>query len=537
MMKKIIISILFLGAVFNSNAQWTNTGNNTTTGKVVAKEFSFSRIDYDFSMKPRTQISPMSIKLFDDYVTTRPGGSSPDNNSYGTLLSINGRSNHWENNLYFGAQTNKMYFRISKYAQHVAENGVKGDFNDWRTLLDSRSDVKTSGLLKVEGDGNHYISKGRLGIGTIATPTSTLTVEGRSNIRLADFNIVNESTAWKDQIRIKGDLNTPYGIAFVGKGHHRGGLYAENLATGGDGNVTLWARNNGRIILDGKRTDLKGNLKLDYAASEHTNIQLGHDINDRIFADNSTAKSYGGGMFFRVTPAPSLNIAHNYLDVMMLTDKGNVGIGTGKAKAKLHVEGVGYIATKVIGSTAADLHLGVKGKDQLILRRDNNDAHFFFTNNTGGVKQGNVLVLGSNGNIGIGTRETKGFKLGVNGKIAATEVKVATYSNWADFVFKKDYNLPTLKEVENHIKENGHLANIPSAAKVKKDGFFLGEMDAKLLQKIEELTLYTIQQEKDLKNQEVRAKKQSTKIEKLKIENELLKNRLDKIEELLKKLK
>ena len=96
---------------------------------------------------------------------------------------------------------------------------------------------------------------------------------------------------------------------------------------------------------------------------------------------------------------------------------------------------------------------------------------------------------------------TKGFKLGVNGKIAATEVKVAAYANWADFVFKKEYKLPTLTEVENHIKKKGHLQNIPSASEVKKDGFFLGEMDAKLLQKIEELTLYTIQQEKQLKIQ------------------------------------
>ncbi len=352
-----------------------------------------------------------------------------------------------------------------------------------------------------------------------------------------ELDIKYESPSWKDQILVKGNLDSPYGIAFVGNGHHRGGLYAENLATGGDGNITLWARNNGRIILDGKRTDLKGNLKLDYAASEHTSIQLGHDINDRIFADNSGAKHYGGGMFFRVTPDPALNIANNYLDVMMLTDKGNVGIGTGKAKAKLHVEGTGYIATKIIGTTAADLHLGVKDKDQLILRRDNNDAHFFFLDNTGGVKQGNVLVLGNNGDIGIGTRNTHGFKLGVNGKIAATEVKVATYANWPDFVFKKDYNLQSLQEVENQIKENGHLANIPSAAKVKKGGFFLGEMDAKLLQKIEELTLYTIQQEKDLKKQEERAKKQDTKVENLEKENEVLKDRLSKIEELLKKLK
>ena len=102
------------------------------------------------------------------------------------------------------------------------------------------------------------------------------------------------------------------------------------------------------------------------------------------------------------------------------------------------------------------------------------------------------------GDVGIGTSDTKGFKLGVKGKIAAEEVKVATYDNWADFVFAKEYKLPSLKEVENHIKEKGHLKDIPSAKEVKKNGIFLGEMDSKLLQKIEELTLYTIKQQKEI---------------------------------------
>ncbi|CAL2083884.1 protein of unknown function [Tenacibaculum sp. 190524A02b] len=102
------------------------------------------------------------------------------------------------------------------------------------------------------------------------------------------------------------------------------------------------------------------------------------------------------------------------------------------------------------------------------------------------------------GNVGIGTPDTKGLELGVKGRIAAEEVKIAKHENWPDFVFESTYNLPSLTEVENHIQTKGHLKNIPSAKEVEKDGFFLGNMDAKLLQKIEELTLYTIQQEKKL---------------------------------------
>ena len=117
------------------------------------------------------------------------------------------------------------------------------------------------------------------------------------------------------------------------------------------------------------------------------------------------------------------------------------------------------------------------------------------------------------GKVGIGTTDTKGFELGVNGKIAATEVKVATYSDWADFVFEEEYNLPTLKEVENHIKEKGHLKDIPSAEEVETEGFYLGEMDAKLLRKIEELTLYTIDQQKEIEE----LKKQNYRIKDLEI--------------------
>ncbi len=121
------------------------------------------------------------------------------------------------------------------------------------------------------------------------------------------------------------------------------------------------------------------------------------------------------------------------------------------------------------------------------------------------------------GNVGIGTEDTKGYKLGVKGKIAAEEVKVALYNAWPDYVFESDYNLPTLQQVENHIAENGHLEDIPSAAAVKENGIQLGEMNAKLLQKIEELTLYMIEQNKINEQQQRQIKVLKKEIEKLKI--------------------
>ncbi|KAF2080442.1 hypothetical protein [Flavobacterium sharifuzzamanii] len=102
----------------------------------------------------------------------------------------------------------------------------------------------------------------------------------------------------------------------------------------------------------------------------------------------------------------------------------------------------------------------------------------------------------TNGNVGIGELNPKN-KLDVNGTIHSKEVKV-DMQDWSDFVFKKNYSLPTLEEVERHIVEKGHLENIPSEEEVLKNGVNLGEMNAKLLQKIEEMTLYIIEQNKQI---------------------------------------
>jgi len=119
------------------------------------------------------------------------------------------------------------------------------------------------------------------------------------------------------------------------------------------------------------------------------------------------------------------------------------------------------------------------------------------------VKDGSAKVEGdifSTGSIGIGTMSfvdgADTYKLSVEGKIRAHGVKV--YTGWADYVFEDSYELPTLKEVEDYINTNGHLKDIPSAEEVEENGIELGEMNKLLLQKIEELTLYTIQLKKEV---------------------------------------
>ena len=126
------------------------------------------------------------------------------------------------------------------------------------------------------------------------------------------------------------------------------------------------------------------------------------------------------------------------------------------------------------------------------------------TTNDGGDTTTSASVWTTNGNninfssgkVGIGTATPGEYELAVNGEIRSKEVRVET-ANWPDYVFAKNYKLPTLKQVENHINEKGHLINIPSAEEAQANGVELGEMNRLLLEKLEELTLYII----DLQNQ------------------------------------
>ncbi|MDR1716809.1 MAG: hypothetical protein LBS20_13305 [Prevotella sp.] len=106
--------------------------------------------------------------------------------------------------------------------------------------------------------------------------------------------------------------------------------------------------------------------------------------------------------------------------------------------------------------------------------------------------------LGVNGKIGVGVSFPKS-ELDINGTIRAKEVKIEA-TGWSDFVFAKDYKLPALSDVETHIKEYRHLPDMPSESDVLENGISMGEMQAKLLQKIEELTLYVIELEKEIKS-------------------------------------
>ncbi len=136
--------------------------------------------------------------------------------------------------------------------------------------------------------------------------------------------------------------------------------------------------------------------------------------------------------------------------------------------------------------------------------------------------------------VGINTTYVPdGYTLAVNGKAIAEELQIQLFADWPDYVFAKDYNLLSLETVANHIEEKGHLPGIPSAKEVAEGGFGLAEMSAKLLEKVEELTLYVI----DLKeeNEVLQEKNQqletlTIQLKELSTESEQLKERLELLE-------
>ncbi|HEV8284260.1 MAG TPA: hypothetical protein VGQ09_08110 [Chitinophagaceae bacterium] len=152
-------------------------------------------------------------------------------------------------------------------------------------------------------------------------------------------------------------------------------------------------------------------------------------------------------------------------------------------------------------------------------------SHLYFTATNGGTRyqldqqsgggtnywtQSATNIYYTSGNIGIGTTDPGSYKLAVEGTVGARKVKV-TQAPWADYVFEKDYRLLTLPEVEKYIQQHKHLPDVPSASEVEKDGLDLGDNQALLLKKIEEMTLYIIDINKKLEkvlqeNNELRKK-------------------------------
>ncbi len=108
------------------------------------------------------------------------------------------------------------------------------------------------------------------------------------------------------------------------------------------------------------------------------------------------------------------------------------------------------------------------------------------------------MIITSGGNIGIGTNDPKSYKLAVAGNMVTEDMVIKLQANWPDYVFEPQYKLSSLPQLEKFIYANKHLPNVPTAKEVRENGYSVGELDVTLLKKVEELTLYIIEQQKQI---------------------------------------
>ncbi|MEO9802545.1 MAG: hypothetical protein ABJF04_04820 [Reichenbachiella sp.] len=280
-----------------------------------------------------------------------------------------------------------------------------------------------------------------------------------------------------------------------------------NVAEGDWGNYILSNNTGSRTLRFGVSNDsyTRGEIEIDNNNSQSSNI---------IF---KTTNQSGGA-----------------IPRMVIKDNGNIGIGTTNpgihnSNATHQIYNSNDVVLDIQGgsrmgwiSTGSSIDNGTLGGIAFTKANGQSDAHRqvafirvntiqstvntpqstmeFATKGSGSI--GNPdMVITPNGSIGIGTTATGSHKLAVDGSIGAREIKVEM-TLWEDRVFREEYELRSLEETEKFISNNFHLPEIPSESDVIENGINLGQMNAKLLQKIEELTLYLIEQNKRLDAQQ-----------------------------------
>ncbi len=350
-----------------------------------------------------------------------------------------------------------------------------------------------------------------------------------------------EGTNYPDiGFRFKANGSNYYQVLYDGASinwkHYEGGNYVAKMSLSNSGFIGLNSTSPWAPITINTTSNANGNAGVSLAFEGTNYPEIGYRF-----------KANGSNYYQVMYNGSAINWKHyeggNYISKMSLSNSGFLGIGVTNPSDLLHLRG----SNPTLRLSSSAYHGGAGGALNTILstikfsNRDDNHVYrseirglltgnwanhvgLAFTTSSGS-QQVERMRINHDGTVGIGTASTFGYKLAVNGTIGATEVKVENTSAWPDFVFDKSYELRTLEEVEEHINKKGHLPEIPSESEVSENGINLGEMNAKLLQKIEELTLYLIEQNKQNQAQHKQLKTQATLIEQLQNEVITLKNK------------
>lgn len=249
-----------------------------------------------------------------------------------------------------------------------------------------------------------------------------------------------------------------------------------------------------------------------------------------LYSTNSTSM-ISSGNFHIYTKREAVNEPNTIPD-FAIKGNGFIGIGISSPNEKLELYNGNFRASyPSLGSSTGIFHIKPNStKDGVWLGTTSSHNITLAANNKGVIalnKDGYAVVF-RNGEypstLHISTANKAKYSLFVLGGVLSEDYSIGPKATWADHVFDTDYKLIDLKEVESFIATNNRLPDIPSASEVGAEGYSLHDMNVKLLQKVEELTLYSIEQNKEIEQLKEIANSYNSLLEKIeKIESKMKK--------------
>jgi hypothetical protein len=331
-----------------------------------------------------------------------------------------------------------------------------------------------------------------------------------NNIGIQDAgNIGMGVAAPEGKLHIAGNNATR---VVLGRSHTSGGYSALYMGTSALSNGYAYlqgVRSGGTAVGDIIMNELGGNVGIGVTTPE-AKLHINSTGNPVKFVLGQSHTSGGYTALYMGTSA--LSNGYGYIqgvksggtavgNIIMNELGGNIGVGTNNPLARLHMDGSGEL-----------IRVGSIGGNYTQIWHDgfqffNNAQAKFFIEQTGdnlriipnaSLPNGNLILDGTQVTIGQIAPAT-GYKLSVAGKAICEELKVQLNSAWPDYVFKNNYKLKSFDELRAFINTNNHLPNIPPAAELEKNGMEVGDMQKRMMEKIEELTLYILEIESELK--------------------------------------
>lgn len=322
---------------------------------------------------------------------------------------------------------------------------------------------------------------GNVGIGT-TNPETALDVKGK--VKIDSALVVRDSVTIQKTLRVEEDVHF-LGTTYLNQAVIQGGLIS---------NAPAVFNNHLRFNTLEEISDL-ANKSVVLTDGEGNAKKTGLDTFVSVLKSGIYAEPFQPGFDCKYDPSASPSWANGPYKIFSSCPEVNVGIGTDVPRVNLDVRGTTYSHKLSINSDPLAM-----GHKLFHLKADY--SHPSQSNHT--------LFL-------IENHERTLFQVSNNGIVRSREIIINLDQAWPDYVFSPGYRLAPLKEVASFIEQNGHLPNVPSAAQVEQQGIPLGEMNRILLEKVEELTLHLIEQQRLIEAQRQVLEEQQQRIEALEI--------------------